>query len=387
MNKIRLMRVITDARVIPWHLGKTLQSMSDDFQVFVVGEKASTYSPYYKNVTFIDAPIGPKINVLLDIFALLKLFYIILKVKPHIIHSVMPKAAFLSSIAALVFVPIRIHTFTGQVWQTMTGFRRSCLKVIDKVIVFANTLCFTDSASQSNFLFDEGIGYRNAPLPVISKGSLGGVDLNKIRIGDRDKWCKDIRNKYGIGMDSFVIGFLARKTKDKGALLMLDVFSRISRVYPDVFLLFVGPDDSGGELGLFKQNCPSWDKNVIEVGAVSSHEKYLSAFDLLCLPSFREGFGSIVIDAAALGIPTIGSRIPGLVDAIDELSTGILFNCGDADDLYEKILLCLDDISLVSFYGARAYERVINHYDSESFTKQLEVSYRSLVELKGLSLY
>ena len=378
-QNLRVMRVVTDSRVVPWHLGKTLNMMTRDFDVIVVGENVTEYKTDYPEITFIDIPITPKISIKKDFIALIKLSLLIVKYKPHIVHSIMPKAGLLSAAASFFFVPVRIHTFTGQVWQNMVGSGRRFLKYLDKLVVSLNTLCFTDSHSQSNFLLTEGIRDHGVALPVLSKGSLGGVDLDKISLANRRTWRSKVRLIYQIDEKIFVIGYLARKTREKGALLILDAFRRIREKYPFVYLMFIGPDDSHGELECYKLDNPDWGKNVIEIGAVTEHEEYLASFDLFCLPSFREGFGSIVIDAAALAIPTVGSRISGLVDAVVDSSTGMLFECGNCDDLYEKLCFFIESPESVKNYGNRAYERVVNHFDSLIIYSELKKVYLRLL--------
>uniref|UniRef100_UPI004047E319 glycosyltransferase n=1 Tax=Flavobacterium sp. TaxID=239 RepID=UPI004047E319 len=348
--------------------------MSDDFNIIIAGDNVTTYSKTYPNINFINVPINRKLNLLIDIFALFKLIFIILRYKPDICHSIMPKAALLSAVASWPFISVRVHTFTGQVWQSQKGLKRLILKEIDKFIIKLNTICFTDSQSQSQFLLSEGISLKGNPLPIISKGSLGGVDLNKISINKKNYWRKKIRYDYKIDEKSIVIGYLARKTLDKGAILLLNAFRKIRGETPNVILMFIGPDESNGILDLYKSEHIDWNHKVIDIGKVVNHEEYLSAIDVLCLPSYREGFGSIVIDAAALAIPTIGSRIPGLVDAIEDFVTGRLFNCGDIDDLCKQLQIMLNDKCLLQTYGTNAYARVVKFYDSKVITKNLEDS-------------
>lgn len=381
-RKIRLLRVITDDRVVPWHLGKTLKSMSDDFEVTVVGLGVTIHNRTYPNIRFIDLPIYPKINLLKDTIALFKLIKIICRLRPDVCHSIMPKAGLLCALASHFIVPVRIHTFTGQVWQTKKGVGRFLLRMSDKFIIRLNTICFTDSASQSQFLLGEGIVFKGNPLPVILKGSLGGVDLSKLALEKKDLWRSKVKNDLSINNNHLVVGYLARKTPDKGALLILEAFSRILKRIPNVTLLFIGPDDSDGALDAYKSAYPNWSRNVIEMNEVSNHEEYLAVFDVLCLPSYREGFGSIVIDAAALSIPCVGSRIPGLVDAIEDTVTGLLFNCGDIDDLSEKLFTLLQDSFLLQSYGISALSRVKHYYDSEVISRALEDKYKELLVLE-----
>jgi glycosyltransferase involved in cell wall biosynthesis len=384
--KPKLLRVITDARVLPWHLGKTLKMLKDDFEIFVVGEGVSQYQYDFPYISLIDLPITPKIKLSCDIRALIGLSILILRIKPDIVHSIMPKASLLASLASFFLVPVRLHTFTGQVWQTKLGSSRWMLKGLDKLVVKMNTLCMTDSFSQSDFLYNEGIRTAdNNPLPVISKGSLGGVDLDVINIQKKECWRNEIRSRYNISKETFVIGFLARKTKDKGALIILEAFELIASKYNNVVLMYIGPDDSAGGLDRYKMEHPYWNKGVIEIDAVTSHEKYLAGFDVLCLPSCREGFGSIVIDAAALAIPAIGSRIFGLTDAIIENETGLLIECGSKEHLVEAVFSLIENNKLLDRLGNAAYQRAVKNFDYRVLAAELSRLYtKLLLERKSL---
>lgn len=378
--KPKLLRIVTDARVVPWHLGKTLRTLEGDFEIYVAGDFVSQYESLFPGITFVDLPIQPKINLFRDLKGLFYLVVLIFKIKPKIVHSIMPKAGLLTALASFFLVPIRLHTFTGLVWQTKSGFSKSALRLLDKLVVKLNTLCMTDSFSQSEFLFKEGIRTReNEPLPVISRGSLGGVDLDIIDINNKALWRNQIRHTYNIPEGKFVIGYLARKTSDKGAMLMLDVFQVLAAINDNVVLMFIGPDDSAGELDKYKSRQPNWNKSVIEIDAVESHQKYLSAFDVLCLPSFREGFGSIVIDAAALSVPTVGSKIFGLTDAIVENETGLLFECGNKDELIKSINLLLGNDNLVDKLGKAAYQRTVKFFDYKILSMELASLYIELI--------
>jgi glycosyltransferase involved in cell wall biosynthesis len=379
MSKKKILRVITDGRVLPWHLEKTLIVQQANYEIYIAGECVSNFKSTKFNAVYIDLPLTPKINLWKDVYSLFLLFFITIKIRPDIVHSIMPKAGLLTAIACFFTVPIRIHTFTGQVWQTKNGLSRFLLKALDNLIVRLNTKCLTDSFTQSNFLRDEGISCDSQkPLPVLCKGSLGGVDLDKIDLNLKAVWRGEIRENFNIPNESIVLGFLARKTRDKGAFLMLEVFSRLAVKFPNIFLFFIGPDDSSGELVQFVASNPSFLNNVITFGSVSSHEKYLSSFDILCLPSYREGFGSIVIDAAALAIPTIGSRISGLSDAIIDGETGILFECGDVHGLEECLTLVLTEPGLIKKLGEASFIRVQKYFDSKKLAAELSSFYEGL---------
>lgn len=332
--KLKVVRVVTASYVVPWHLANTLKRMSGDFEVCVVGQGVSSCSEAYPDVRWVDINLDRKISLVSDLRALFALCRFFITYKPDIVHSIMPKAGLLTAIAGFICrVPVRIHTFTGQVWATKTGSARMFYYWLDRLINSLNTSCLTDSPSQSAFLHAHRVSNAGGALPVLSKGSLSGVDVARFDLPALSEQADHLRTQLGLNETNFVFAFVARKTRDKGAVDVLKAFAAVSKIHPNTRLLFVGPDESGGEIEGLSKCEPELFSNVLNVGKVANHELYLAISDVLCLPSYREGFGTIVIDAAAMGVPTIGSNIPGLVDSIEDGQTGVLFPAGDVDAL------------------------------------------------------
>jgi glycosyltransferase involved in cell wall biosynthesis len=167
-----------------------------------------------------------------------------------------------------------------------------------------------------------------------------------------------LAKELGISQENFVFAFIARKTRDKGAIDIINAFAQVVQTHSQCFLLFVGPDESEGELEALMTETPELFNNVRCIDQVDNHELFLALTDVLCLPSYREGFGTIVIDAAALGVPTIGSNIVGLVDAIDNNKTGVLFPVGDINELTVAMLSFLEHPAQLKTMGAAARQRV-----------------------------
>lgn len=158
---------------------------------------------------------------------------------------------------------------------------------------------------------------------------------------------------------------------------MLHAFYSARKKVSSLRLLFIGPDESNGAIERLKIKEPEIFVDVIDLGLVKNHEEYLLVSDVLCMPSYREGFGSIVIDAAALGVPCIGSRISGLVDSVSDGKSGFLFNAGDVVEL-EKIIVRLEsDRKLLSIMGRAATERVKNYFSSQILYRHLKNFYES----------
>lgn len=377
--KIKIIRVVTSENVIPWHMHNTLKRISKDFDVCVVGQNVSMHQNTYPEIKFVDIDINRKVNIVADLKALLSLVRLLHIFKPDIIHSIMPKAGLISTLAGFFCrVPVRIHTFTGQIWVANQGKMSILYYYLDRLINKLNTVCLTDSFSQSNFLLKHKISYKGKALPVLGKGSLSGVDIERFHncLYSNDKI--KLKLKYSIDNDSFIFSFIARKTKEKGALYILEAFYNINLRYKNLKLLFVGPDEDRIIEKLHDTN-PEFFNNVIEKGMVKNIEDFIMMSDVLCLPSYREGFGSIIIDAASMGVPAIGSQIDGLIDSVSDGETGILFEAGNVKKLVEAMEYTIKNDELRLKMGASAKNRAETYFSADYVYQQQKLFYDNLV--------
>ncbi|WP_199438211.1 glycosyltransferase [Vibrio owensii] len=379
---VKIVRVITNSSVVPWHLDKYLRMISKDknFDVFVVGTGASEHALSYPEINFIDCNIERKINIFRDFYSVISLFRILKRLQPDIVHSLMPKSSIICAIAALIArVPIRLHTYTGQMWNLKKVPKLNVVFWCDWLVNKLNTKCYTDSPSQSLYLQGLNISENGKPLDYFLNGSLSGVDINAVNL--------ELSKDYNIPCfenydDYFVLGFMARKTREKGIFDLLNVFYRFRTMNGSkkTVLFFIGPDDSGGELDILRSQSPELFEGVVEIGAVDMPFKYLSNFDVLLLPSYREGFGSIIIDAAVCGVPSISSNIVGLKDAVEHEKTGYLFEVGDIEKATEYLNVLYYDINLRESLARNAYDRAISHFDcNEIYDEQIR-SYNNLIK-------
>lgn len=363
-NKIKLLRVVTQAEVVPWHLKNFIDRSINDYHLYITGDNVSMYKEDFPHVIFIDNKIVRKTSILYDIKALINLIILCIKIRPKIIHSIMPKAGLLASIAGLItLVPIRIHTYTGQVWYTKSGFSRWFYKLLDKIIFKLNTKCLTDSPSQSMFLSQNGFVKNGNSIEFLGKGSLSGVNLDVFDLNIVKKR-NILRKELGIDVADFVYIFLARKSLVKGIKELIESFAKIAFL-PNVKLLFIGPDESEGYLQtLLSENHEILDK-IISLDIVDNHEKYLALSDVLCLPSSSEGFGTIVIEAAALSVPSVGFNIVGLSDSIEHNYSGILVPFKDVDVFSEVMISLYKDSELLNQMKSNARERVVKYFSAD----------------------
>jgi glycosyltransferase involved in cell wall biosynthesis len=311
-------------------------------------------------VTVLPITIERKISPLSDLQVLWQLIRIFRKHQFKLVHSVTPKAGLLAMMAGfLVGIDTRIHTFTGQVWVTRTGFSRWLLKSMDRLIGLLATDTLVDSASQRQFLLDEGV-LTAARSEVLAQGSISGVDTLRFRPDAEAR--RQIRNTWCIPEEDTVFLFLGRLTRDKGVLDLAVAFAGMGNTTAHLFM--VGPDEENIRLQIQRLtvNCAG---HVHFVEFSTEPEEFMAAADVLCLPSYREGFGNVIIEAAAVGIPAIGSRIYGVVDAIAENESGLLFDAGNVTALQLCMSILANDKADRMWLGWQARERVLAQFTSE----------------------
>ncbi len=187
-----------------------------------------------------------------------------------------------------------------------------------------------------------------------------------------------LRTQLGIDENDFVFVFLARKSIVKGIKELIESFAEVAHL-PNTKLLFIGPDESDGYLDkLLDKNKHIRDK-IISLGIVKNHEKYLALSDVLCLPSSSEGFGTIVIEAAALGIPSIGFDIVGLSDSIENGYSGILVPFKDVEKFSEAMITLYENVEYLTELKMNARDRVVKYFSADAIYSFQNEFYKSLL--------
>ena len=283
-----------------------------------------------KVVTVHHIDIVRKISFWKDLCALMQLIRCFLAIQPATVHSMTPKAGLLAMLAAkLVGIRWRFHTFTGQVWANSVGHSRYILKMIDKLIVLCASQIFTDSESQCRFLEKEHV-VRSGGATVLGHGSVAGVDLLRFRPDESSRLT--FRREISVSITDIVFLFVGRLVRDKGVFDLVDAFGLVSIDFPSWELWMVGPNEDGLQAEL-EMRGRQIGARIRWFGSTTSPELYMASADVLVLPSYREGFGSVVIEAAASGIPSIAYRVNGVIDAIEDKLTGLLVDKGDISGL------------------------------------------------------
>ncbi len=326
------------------------------------------------NATVIPLPINRKINPLSDIFVMVRLWIILYRNRFDAVHTLMPKAGLLGAVAAtLTQVPARIHMFTGQVWANRVGFSRYVLKQVDKLIASLTTVNLVDGHAQRHFLIEENVLTEERSC-VFLNGSIAGVDLQKFRPDAQVRI--DLRVSLGIEADAIMFLYIGRLNREKGLLDLATAFSRLQS--KQVHLVFVGPDEEN-----LKEEISSICHPVLNklhfVDYTSKPETYMAASDVLCLPSYREGFNNVVIEAAAVGVPAIASNIYGVADAISHQHTGLLHEVNNLSQIQAYMQTLIDQPDLRNKLGEQAREHTRTHYNAQDVTQAWVDFYKAVL--------
>lgn len=294
------------------------------------------------------------------------------------VHSVTPKAGLLTAIAGFFAgVPIRIHIFTGQVWANKRGPMRWLLKFMDRMIVLFGNRFLVDGEGQRQYLIQQGILKENNSQ-VLGKGSICGVNLKRFRPNEKVR--ESARAEINVPLNKIVFVFMGRLNRDKGMYELLPAFDKLASEKDNVFLLLFGADEEN------VANCFPKYRNLnkgsfLYYGLTKEPDKMLQAGDVFVLPTYREGFGSSVIEASALGLPVICSDAYGVMDAMVDNVTGLRCKVGDVDSLYQSMKRFVDNPDLIKTIGTAGRERVIADFSGEMMTQLWVDYYHSLLPI------
>jgi len=382
LNKIRDVKTICFVATTPFAVNAFLKdhllALAKNYKVVLCVnlEAFSLSDEIAEKVTVIDIAIQRKVSIYQDIKTLFHLIRIIVTNSPGVVHTLTPKAGLLGMLAAWISgVPTRCHTFTGQIWVTKALLSRYLLKKLDCFIATIASHVFVDSDSQRNLLYREKIA-KDGTVGMLGKGSMSGVDLTRFHPDVNIRRGK--RREVGSSDDACVYLFVGRLTKDKGVLDLLTAFKEIAIETSNVELWIVGPDEENLKTD-FGNELTNGGLIIRWLGHTLNPQVMMASADILLLPSYREGFGSVIIEAAACEVPTIAYRIDGVVDAVEDGRTGILIDVGDVRSFACAMKRLTIDESLRARLGRQARFRAQQQFSSESVTAAWIDFYRKIL--------
>lgn len=328
------------------------------------------------------------ITPLRDLSAVARLAAVLRRERPHVVHAHTPKGGLLGMMAArLAGVPVRVYHMRGLPMETATGARRALLRSTERVScsLAHRVICVSHSLRAA------ALGAGLCPpdkLRVLAGGSGQGVEAERrfhpalVPPGERAA----VRARFGIPGDAPVVGFVGRIVRDKGGVELAEAWRVLRGAHPSAHLLMVGPFEPRDPLPPGVEAELRGDPRVHLAGMDWETPRLYAAMDLVVLPTYREGFPNVLLEAAAMERPVVATRVPGCVDAVEEGVTGTLVPPRDAGALAAAIAAYLADPGLGAAHGRAGRARVLRDFRREAIWEALVHEYRGLLGARGLAV-
>lgn len=349
-----------------------------------------------EGVKTIAVPIRRHISPLNDLVSLWRLMKVFRKERPDMIHSITPKAGLLSMIAGKICgVPVRLHTFTGLVFPTASGFKRKILMLTDRITCACATHIVPEGQGVKNDLRKFKITKKT--LEVLGYGNIRGIDLQFYNpdLPDIRKEADKIRGNLldSSGEKVFIFIFIGRLVRDKGINELVKTFSKLRMEAPQARLLLVGAEERGLD-PLLPETIAEMETNpgIFMAGPQKDVRPWLLASDALVFPSYREGFPNVVIEAGAMNLPSIVTDINGSREIIIEGRNGLIIpplvpngsssperEDAKSDALFSAMHKFVSDSSLVSSMALNSRGLIASRFEQSFVRSCLKQYYRSLL--------
>jgi glycosyltransferase involved in cell wall biosynthesis len=323
-----------------------------------------------------------------DAVALYRLVRCLKRIRPQIVHAHTPKGGLLGMMSAwLARVPVRVYHLHGLPYLTATGTKRQLLRWSEKVscLLAHQVLCVSPSVRA--VAVEEGL-CPPEKVAVLRNGSINGVDANvKFNPARFDADARTrVREQYNIPADALIVGFVGRLVRDKGIHELAEAWTVLREEYPRLHLLVAGCFESQDPVMPEVQAQLESDPRVHLTGFVSDTPPLYAVMDVLTLPTYREGFPITPLEASAMALPVVSTRVPGCVDAVLDGVTGTLVPPRDAPALVDALRRYLDDPLLRRRHGQAGRERALRDFQPEAIWEAVYQEYMRLLSERGIAV-
>ena len=331
-----------------------------------------------EGIRTIHVPMHREISLLSDFKNLWELIKIFRKERPFIVHTNTPKGSLLSLLAAKITgVPHRIYLVTGLRYQGTTGLFRFILMTMERISCFCATKVIPEGSGVKKTLYHDHI--TSKPLDVIHHGNINGKDTSYWSVDQSPETREEIRKKLGIKEDDFVFVFIGRIVNDKGMHELALSMKKLNQDYPHCKVILVGRFEQ--ELDPLPEEDVQYfqtNESIKCVGVQMEVRPYYAAADALVFPSYREGFPNVVLEAGAMGLPSIVTDINGCNEVIEEGVNGVIIPSKDADALYDAMKYFLDNSKKVQEMAESSRKVIQERFEQKDLWNALLNMYKSL---------
>lgn len=323
-----------------------------------------------------------------DLKSLWDFYKLCKKEKPIMVHSHTPKAGIVGMLGAkLAGVPIRLHTVAGLPLMEAKGTKRKILDFVEKVTYASATKVYPNSKGLYDFILQNKFTTKEK-LKVIGNGSSNGIDTSFFSTQQVSKETQNqLKEELNITNDDFVFVFVGRLVTDKGINELVSAFSKLSKEKKNIKLLLVGPFESDLD-PLENETLNEIDNNrsIISAGYQKDVRPYFAIANVLTFPSYREGFPNVVMQAGAMGLPSIVSDINGCNEIIKEGKNGTIISVKDSDAIYNAMQRMIEDEYFYKQVNSTAREMITSRYEQNLVWQALLEEYNTLLKEKGYAV-
>jgi glycosyltransferase involved in cell wall biosynthesis len=325
-----------------------------------------------------------RITPLRDLIAIWQIWRCLCQVRPEIVHACTPKGGLLGMIGAwLAGVPLRIYHIYGLPFVTTNGWKRTLLRWSERIscLLAHQVLCL----SESNLAL--AVAAKLCPASKIKiAGFPNGVDaqekFNPARFTAQAR--RELRAQYGLPAQALVVSFVGRVVRDKGLVELTRAWQILRQEWPTLHLLVAGPFEAEDPLPADIEHVLRTDPRVHLTGYVVNPAPIYAVSDVFAFPSYREGFCLVGVEAAAMELPVVATRISGVVEAIPDGVTGTLVPLYQVEALARAIRPYLNDPELRRRHGQAGREYALSHFNPEILCEEMYQEYLRLLSQKGL---
>ena len=389
MNKPKLIRIATVPMSLHFLLKGQLQFMSQYFETVGVSSGPKDELEVVakrESIKVRQVEMSRAITPIKDIKSLWQLYKLFKKEKPIVVHTHTPKAGIVGMMAAsFAGVPIRLHTVAGMPLMEANGIKRNIFNIVEKITYACATKVYPNSKGLEQFILENN--YTKAEkIKVIANGSSNGIDTSHFDPQNHSQQQKqNLRNELDIHEEDFVFIFVGRLVGDKGINELVKAFKNLKFKIQNLKLLLVGPLESDSD-PLLPETLKEIKNNssIITTGFQNDVRPYFSISDALAFPSYREGFPNVVMQAGAMGLPSIVTDINGCNEIIKDGKNGMIIPPKNTDLLKKAMIKLIEDTELYNSLKSNARKMITSRYEQKIVWQALLEEYRTLLNEKRI---
>lgn len=389
MSRPLLIHVATVARSFFYfsQTGQIRWMREHGFEVMVAANPDESLDKFSRLAGIKSLPVSMKraispIDDLISIWCAWRQFR---RIKPMIVHAHTPKGGLVGMIAAFFAgVNIRVYHLHGLPHLTASGLKRKLLILSEQVTcTLAQQVYFVSPSIRDIAIECEFCSLQKAK--ILCNGSINGVDA-QVHFNPVNYQRSRILEDLNIPDNSSVIGFVGRIVNDKGVRELIQAWKNLRTKYDNLYLLIAGPMEEKDAIPQEVRECILTDGRIRYVGEVTDTAPLYAVMDVLVFPTYREGFGVVAIEAAAMEVPVVATNIPGVVDAVVDSVTGTLVTPADASALKHALEVYLTDPDLRRAHGCNGRVRALADFRPEDIWEAQRAEYLDLMKTKKIDI-